>query len=81
MVKKQYFCIAVRRNYEDNWRIVDKFDTEEDAQAALDKRRAYVGVFNYDNAELRIISREQGKKEFGARWEYHPIEKKATPSP
>jgi len=73
MVKKQYYCLAVRRNYETIWRIIDKFDTEAEAQSALEARRAYVGVFNYDNAELRIISREQGKQEFGARWEYHPI--------
>jgi hypothetical protein len=73
MVKKQYYCLAVRRSYEDVWRIVDKFDTEAEAQTARDERRAYTGVFNYNNAEFRIISREQGKQEFGARWEYHPI--------
>ncbi len=82
MTKKTYYCLAVRRTYEDVWRIIDKFDSEIDAQAALQKRRDYKGVFNYDNAELRVISREQGKVEFGAKWEYHPIgEAPAPPKP
>jgi len=44
-----------------------------EAQAELDKRRAYTGTFNYDNAELRVISRSEAKKEFGKDWEYTPI--------
>jgi hypothetical protein len=70
---KEYFCVAVRRNYEDTWRVVSKHDTQEAAQAELEKRRAYTGAFNYDNAELRILSRSKAKEEFGARWEYKPI--------
>ncbi len=76
MAKKKiedYFCVAVRRNYESVWRVVSKHTTREEAQAELEKRRAYTGAFNYDNAELRILSRTEGKKEFGADWEYKPI--------
>lgn len=69
----EYFCVAVKRNYESIWRIVSKHDTREAAQRELDERRAYTGSFNYDNAELRIISRSEGKKEFGAKWEYVAI--------
>jgi hypothetical protein len=68
-----YYCVAVRRNYESIWRVISKHDTREQAQAALEERRAYTGVFNYDNAELRVISRAEGKAEFGADWEYKPI--------
>ncbi len=81
MNKKVYFCLAVRRHYEENWRIIDKFDTLDQAQVALDERRSYEGVFNYDNAELRIFSREEGKLEFGPRWEYRPIGTQPTPAP
>jgi len=69
----EYFCVAVRRNYEDVWRMVSKHSTLDEAQAELEKRRSYVGVFNYDNAELRVLSRSKAKEEFGARWEYKPI--------
>ncbi len=69
----EYFCVAVRRNYEDIWRVVSKHNTSDEAQAELDKRRSYTGAFNYDNAELRILSRAQAKQEFGAGWEYTPI--------
>lgn len=69
----EYFCVAVRRNYESIWRLVTQHPTREEAQAELDKRRAYTGSFNYDNAELRVISRAEGKKEFGKDWEYAPI--------
>lgn len=71
--KAEYYCVAVRRNYEDTWRIVSKHATRDEAQAELDTRRSYTGAFNYDNAELRILSRSEGKKEFGASWEYKPI--------
>lgn len=76
MAKKsnaEYYCIAVRRNYESVWRVIAKCATQEEAQAELEARRGYTGAFNYDNAELRIISRSEAKTEFGARWEYHPI--------
>ncbi len=71
--KKDYFVVAVRRDYEPIWRVVSKFDTREEAQADLDNRRSFTGVFNYDNAELRVLSRAQAKKEFGADWEYKAI--------
>jgi hypothetical protein len=75
MAKKisEYYCVCVRRNYEEIWRFVSKHDTKADAQAELDKRRSYTGVFNYDNAELRVVSRSEAKKEFGSRWEYKTI--------
>lgn len=69
----EYYCVAVRRNYESVWRIITKHDSYEDAQRELTERRAYTGSFNYDNAELRVISRSEGKKEFGKDWEYTPI--------
>ncbi len=69
----EYFCVAVRRNYEDIWRVVSKHSTSDEAQAELEKRRSYTGAFNYDNAELRVLSRSQAKREFGAAWEYKPI--------
>jgi hypothetical protein len=80
MVKKdkaQYYCVAVRRHYEDIWRIVSKHDTREEAEAELEKRRGFTGAFNYDNADLRVLSRSEAKKEFGADWEYTPIGSKA----
>lgn len=69
----QYYYVAVRRNYESVWRVVSQHKTEAEAQAELEKRRAYTGVFNYDNAELRVLSRAEARKEFGAKWEYKPI--------
>ncbi len=69
----EYFCVAVRRNYEDIWRVVSKHSTSDEAQTELEKRRSYSGAFNYDNAELRVLSRSQAKKEVGARWEYKTI--------
>jgi hypothetical protein len=75
--KAEYFCVAVRRNYEPVWRVVSKHTTREEAQAELDARRGYTGAFNYDNAELRVLSRTEAKKEFGDSWEYHPIGEKA----
>ena len=69
----EYYCVAVRRNYESIWRFIGKYNTPEAAQAALEEKRAYTGSFNYDNAELRVVSRSQAKKEFGSDWEYYPI--------
>jgi hypothetical protein len=69
----EYYCVAVRRNYEEVWRIISKHATRDEAQALLDEKRAYAGVFNYNNAELRIVSRVEAKAEFGKRWEYSPI--------
>jgi hypothetical protein len=68
-----YFVVAVRRDYEPIWRFISKHTTREEAQAELDKRRSFTGAFNYDNAELRVLSRSEGKKEFGAEWEYKAI--------
>jgi hypothetical protein len=71
--KVEYYCVAVRRNYEETWRIVSKHATRDEAQNELETRRSYTGAFNYDNAELRVLSRSEAKKEFGASWEYKPI--------
>jgi hypothetical protein len=77
MAKKQkqpeYYCVAVKRNYEELWRMVSKHDTREEAEAELESRRSYTGAFNYDNAELRVVSRSEARKEFGPDWEYAPI--------
>lgn len=76
MAKKtnaQYYCVCVRRDYESIWRVVSKHDTREEAQAELEKRRAFTGEFNYDNAELKVMSRAEAKAEFGTNWEYKPI--------
>ncbi len=69
----EYYCVAVKRNYETTWRFISKHDTREAAEAELESRRAYTGSFNYDNAELRVIGRAEAKQEFGASWEYAPI--------
>lgn len=69
----EYYCVAVRRHYEPLWRFVSKHATHEEAQTELEQRRGYTGAFNYDNADLRVISRSEAKKEFGASWEYTPI--------
>ncbi len=69
----EYFCVAVQRNYEPQWRVISKHNTREEAQAEIENRRSYTGAFNYDNAEFRIISRAEAKKEFGKKWEYTPI--------
>lgn len=71
--KAEYYCVCVRRNYEAVWRVISKHDTRDEAQSEIEKRRAYTGAFNYDNAELRILSRTEAKAEFGADWEYKPI--------
>lgn len=77
----EYFCVAVQRNYEPQWRVISKHSTREEAQAEIDNRRAYKGAFNYDNAEFRIISRAEAKKEFGKKWEYTPIGAQSTKTP
>jgi hypothetical protein len=77
----QYYCVAVRRNYETVWRVVSKHKTVEEAQAEVETRRSYTGVFNYDNAELRVLSRTEAKKEFGAKWEYKAIGEGHKPPP
>ena len=77
----QYYCLAVRRNYETTWRFIGKYETQEQAQIALEEKRAYVGYFNYDNAELRVVSRSEAKKEFGTKWEYTPIGAKPVTKP
>ncbi len=76
----QHFYLAVKRNYEDVWRVIGRYDTREEAQTLLDEKRAYVGSFNYDNAELKILSDAEAKKQFGAEWVYHPIGEK-PPAP
>jgi hypothetical protein len=76
MAKKkieEYYCVCVQRDYESVWRVVSKHSTREEAEAELEKRRGYTGAFNYDNAELRVLSRSEAKKEFGSDWEYKPI--------
>jgi hypothetical protein len=69
----QYFCVAVRRDYESVWRFVSKHNTQAEAEEELERRRSFKGTFNYDNAELRVLSRAQAKAEFGQDWEYKPI--------
>ena len=75
----QYFCVGVRRNYESVWRLVSKHATLEEAQADVEEKRAYTGVFNYNNAELRVLSRSEAKEEFGPKWEYEPIGQRPLP--
>lgn len=69
----EYYCVAIKRNYEDTWRFVSKHTTREAAEHELAERRAYTGAFNYDNAELRVISRSEARAEFDPKWEYTPI--------
>jgi len=77
MTKKQrrpeYHVVAVKRNYEAIWRVITKHDTREEAEAELEARRSYTGAFNYDNAELRVMSRSEAQLEFGSDWEFAPI--------
>lgn len=69
----EYFCVCVRRNYEDVWRAVSKHETRDEAQAELERRRGFTGVFNYDNADLQVMSRTEAQSVFGAGWDYKPI--------
>jgi hypothetical protein len=71
--KANYYCVCVRRDYESIWRVVSKHDSLEEAESELQRRREYTGALNYDNAELRILSRDEAKAEFGKDWEYKPI--------
>ena len=71
--RADYYCVWVRRNYETVWRAVSKHDNREQAEAELERRRSFTGAFNYDNAELRILSRNEARKEFGKEWDYKPI--------
>lgn len=76
MAKKtvpQYYCVFVRRNYEETWRAISKHAKREEAEEELERRRGFTGVFNYDNAELRVLSRTEAQREFGADWDYKPI--------
>lgn len=72
-VKAEYYCVCVRRNYEDVWRAVSKHETRDEAQAELERRRSFTGVFNYDNADLQVMSRTEAQGLFGASWDYKPI--------
>lgn len=76
-----YFCVVVKRNYETTQRAVSRHATRAEAQAELEKRRAYTGSFNYDNAELRVVSRAEGKHIFGDEWEYKQAGQKVDPKP
>lgn len=69
----EYYCVCVRRNYENVWRAVSKHDTREEAQTELERRRSFTGVFNYDNADLQVMSRTEAQGVFGKGWEYKPI--------
>lgn len=71
--RADYYCVWVRRNYETVWRAVSKHESRELAQEELERRRSFTGAFNYDNAELRILSRNEARKEFGKEWDYKPI--------
>ncbi len=71
--KAEYYCVGVCRNYEPVWRMVSKHATRDEAQAQLDKMRSFTGNFNYNNADLRVLSRVEAKAEFGAQWEFKPI--------
>lgn len=81
--KADYYVVAVRRHYEDVWRFVSKHESRADAEAEVERRRGFTGAFNYDNADLRVVSRSEAKKEFGPDWEYKPIggERKPRPAP
>ena len=83
------YFVMVQRNYETIKRVVSGHPTREEAQAELDKRRGYTGSFNYDNAELTVITLNEAKKIFGEDWEFGVVAKpktqktktKATPPP
>jgi hypothetical protein len=76
----EYFYVAVKRNYEAIWRFVSEFPTRQDAENHMAERRSWTGAFNYDNAELRVISTSEAKAEFGATWQYRPIGSKGSAS-
>lgn len=64
------FFVMVQRNYETIKRVVSAHPTRDEAQAELDKRRGYTGSFNYDNAELTVITAADAKRIFGDDWEF-----------
>jgi hypothetical protein len=66
----EHFYLAVKRNYEETWRLVSQFVTRQEAESELAERRSWTGALNYDNAELRVISTAEAKAEFGADWAY-----------
>lgn len=72
-VEPHSYYLAVKRNYEDVWRVIGKYDSQDQAQTVLDEKRAYSGSFNYDNAELKVLSDAEAKKLFGSEWVYHKI--------
>lgn len=72
------FFVMVQRNYETIKRVVSEHPTREAAQAELDKRRAYTGSFNYDNAELRVITLTEAKAIFGDDWQFGEVVKPKT---
>jgi len=63
---REHFYVAVKRNYEDVWRVV--ITTRQEAEDHMAERRSWTGAFNYDNAELRVLSTGEAKAEFGATW-------------
>jgi len=75
---REHFYVAVKRNYEDVWRVVSEFTTRQEAEDHMAERRSWTGAFNYDNAELRVLSTGEAKAEFGATWVYKPIGSKAA---
>ncbi len=76
--KSEYYCVAVKRDYESEWRMLTRHDTLEEAQAELKERRGYTGAFNYDNAELRVMSRTEAREVFGGKWNFAPIGSTST---
>ncbi|GIK66111.1 MAG: hypothetical protein BroJett018_39050 [Chloroflexota bacterium] len=79
-VPNEYF-VMVQRNYETIKRVVSAHPTREEAIAERDKRRAYTGSFNYDNAELTVITLAEAKKIFGEDWEFGATAKSKPPKP
>lgn len=77
-VPNEYF-VMVQRNYETIKRVVSAHPTREEAIAERDKRRAYTGSFNYDNAELTVITLAEAKKIFGEDWEFGVTAKSKSP--
>ncbi|MBZ0320403.1 MAG: hypothetical protein K8L91_28580 [Anaerolineae bacterium] len=79
-VPNEYF-VMVQRNYETIKRVVSAHPTREEAIAERDKRRAYTGSFNYDNAELSVITLAEAKRIFGEDWEFGATAKSKTAKP
>jgi hypothetical protein len=79
-IEPKHFYLAVKRNYENVWRVIGEYDTQEQAETVLAEKRAYVGSFNYDNAELKVLTDVEARKQFGSDWVYHKIGEK-PPAP